>query len=407
MRPRLRSVSTRTSCFPLRLATPVIPYSKQSLDAEDRAAVAAVLEGDWLTQGPAVSDFEEAVAARCGVPHAVAFSSGTAALHAAAFAAGVGPGDEIVTSAITFAASANCGAYLGARPRFADIEADTWNVSAATLEPAMTPKVKAVIPVHFAGLPAPIEPIRELVGPDVAIIEDAAHALGGHSGEGEVGSCAHAEMAIFSLHPTKAITSAEGGVVTTRDPELAERLAVFRHHGMVRDPERFIHPEGAGDEGPWYHEQQHLGFNYRLSDVHAALGHSQLGKLDAHVAARNAIAARYREGLAEIDGLGLPPAAPDGALHAHHLFAVHLRDGTARRLALYRRLLESEIRTQVHYIPVYRHPYYRSAFGYGPGLCPEAERYYSGCLSLPCYPDLTPAEQDRVIEVVREAMSDG
>ncbi len=250
----------------------MIPYSKQSLDAEDRAAVAAVLEGDWLTQGPAVSSFEEAIAARCGVPHAVAFSSGTAALHGAAFAAGVGEGDEIVTSAITFAASANCGAYLGARPRFADIEAETWNVSAATLEPAMTPRTKAVIPVHFAGLPAPIEPIRELVGPDVAIIEDAAHALGGSSGEGEVGSCAHSDMAIFSLHPTKAITSGEGGVVTTRDPELAERLAVFRHHGMVRDPERFAHPEGAGDEGPWYHEQQHLGFNYRLSDVARGAG---------------------------------------------------------------------------------------------------------------------------------------
>lgn len=385
----------------------MIPYSKQSLDAEDRAAVAAVLEGDWLTQGPAVSSFESAVAARCGVPHAVAFSSGTAALHGAAFAAGVGPGDEIATSAITFAASANCGAYLGARPRFADIEAKTWNVSAATLEPALTPRTKAVIPVHFAGLPAPIEPIRELVGPDVAIVEDAAHALGANSAEGEVGSCAHSDMAIFSLHPTKAITSAEGGVVTTRDPELAERLAVFRQHGMVRDPERFLYPEGAGDEGPWYHEQQHLGFNYRLSDVHAALGHSQLGKLDAHVAARNAVAARYREGLAGIDGLGLPPQASEDALHAHHLFVVHLREGTARRLELYQRLLENEIRTQVHYIPVYRHPYYRSAFGYGPGLCPEAERYYSGCLSLPCYPDLAPADQYRVIEVVREFMANG
>jgi len=385
----------------------VIPYSKQSLDADDRAAVAAVLEGDWLTQGPAVSGFEQAVATRCGVPHAVAFSSGTAALHAAVFAAGVGPGDEIVTSAITFAASANCGAYLGARPRFADIEPETWNVSAATLEAAMTPRVKAVIPVHFAGLPAPIEPIRELVGPDVAIVEDAAHALGGYSGEGEVGSCAHADMAIFSLHPTKAITSAEGGVVTTRDAAMAERLAVFRHHGMVRDPDRFVHPEGAGDEGPWYHEQQYLGFNYRLSDVHAALGNSQLGKLDDHVAARNAVATRYREGLDGIEGLGLPPQPGGEALHAYHLFVVHLREGTARRLELYQRLLENEIRTQVHYIPVYRHPYYRSAFGYGPGLCPEAERYYAGCLSLPCYPDLTPAEQDRVIEVVREAMGDG
>jgi perosamine synthetase len=385
----------------------VIPYSKQSLDADDRAAVAAVLEGDWLTQGPAVSSFEEAVAARCGVPHAVAFSSGTAALHGAAFAAGVEKGDEIVTSAITFAASANCGAYLGARPRFADIEAETWNVSAATLEQAITPRVKAVIPVHFAGLPAPIEPIRELVGPDVAIVEDAAHALGGNSTEGEVGSCAFSDMAIFSLHPTKAITSCEGGIVTTRDPALAERLACFRQHGMVRDPERFLHPEGAGDEGPWYHEQQHLGFNYRLSDVHAALGRSQLRKLDDHVAARNAVAARYREGLSGIDGLELPPQPAGNALHAYHLFVVRLREGTRARLGLYQRLFESDIRTQVHYIPVYRHPYYRSAYGYGPGLCPEAERYYSGCLSLPCYPGLTTAEQDRVIEVVREAMGDG
>jgi dTDP-4-amino-4,6-dideoxygalactose transaminase len=369
----------------------VIPYSKQSLDAEDRAAVAAVLEGDWLTQGPAVSGLEDA------------FSSGTAALHGAAFAAGVGEGDEIATSAITFAASANCGAYLGARPRFADIEPDTWNASAATLEKVLTPRTKAVVPVHFAGLPAPVEPIRELVGPDVAIVEDAAHALGGNAGGEEIGSCAHSDMAIFSLHPTKAITSCEGGVVTTRDPELAERLAVFRQHGMVRDPERLLHGEG---EGPWYHEQQHLGFNYRLSDVHAALATSQLRKLDDHVARRNAVASRYREALAGIDGLTLPPAAPAGALHAHHLFVVHV--GSAeRRLALYERLLENDIRSQVHYIPVYLHPYYRQTYGYGPGLCPEAERYYSGCLSIPCYPDLSPADQDRVIEVVRGAMADG
>lgn len=381
----------------------MIPYSKQSLDAEDRAAVATVLEGDWLTQGPAVSGFESGFAARCGVPHAVAFSSGTAALHGAAFAAGVGPEDEIVTSAITFAASANCGAYLGARPRFADIDPDTWNVSAATLEPLIGPRVKAVVPVHFAGLPAPIEPIRELLGPDVAIIEDAAHALGGHAGGEEVGACAHSDMAVFSLHPTKAITSCEGGVVTTRNPALAERLALFRHHGMVRDRERLV---AAGEwDGPWYHEQQHLGFNYRLSDVHAALGRSQLRKLDDHVARRNAVAARYRDALEGIDGLRLPPAAPPGSLHGYHLFVVHLAAGAERRLALYERLAASDVRAQVHYIPVYLHPYYRETFSYEPGLCPEAERYYAGCLSLPCYPDLDPADQDRVIEVVRETIT--
>ena len=383
----------------------MIPYSKQSLDAEDRAAVATVLEGDWLTQGPAVSSFERAFAERCGVPHAVAFSSGTAALHGAAFAAGVGPGDEIVTSAITFAASANCGAYLGARPRFADIDPETWNVSAATLEPLVGPETKLVVPVHFAGLPAPIEPIRDLVGAGVAIVEDAAHALGGNAGGEEVGSCAYSEMAVFSLHPTKAITSCEGGVVVTRDPELAERLAEFRHHGMVREPERLLY---AGEsDGPWYHEQQHLGFNYRLSDAHAALGESQLHKLDDHVARRNAVAVRYREALAGIEGLRLPPAAPSDSLHAYHLFAVHLAGGAETRLRLYERLAAAEIRAQVHYIPVHLHPYYRETFGYGPGLCPEAERYYAGCLSLPCYPDLSPADQDRVVEVVREELSDG
>jgi len=383
----------------------VIPYSKQSLDAEDRAAVAAVLEDDWLTQGPAVSSFERAFAARCGAPHAVAFSSGTAALHGAAFAAGVGPGDEIVTSAITFAASANCGAYLGARPRFADVDPETWNVSAATLEPTIGARTKLVVPVHFAGLPLAVEPIRELVGPGVAIVEDAAHALGGHTAGEQVGACTYSDMAVFSLHPTKAITSGEGGVVTTRDPELAERLAEFRHHGMVRDRERLLH---AGEsDGPWYHEQQHLGFNYRLSDVHSALGESQLRKLDDHVAKRNAVAFRYREGLAGIEGLRLPPEAPAGALHAHHLFVVHLAGGAEARLRLYDRLAAADVRTQVHYIPVYLHPYYRRTFGYGPGLCPEAERYYAGCLSLPCYPDLSPADQDRVIEIVREEMAGG
>lgn len=385
----------------------MIPYSKQSLDAEDRAAVAVVLEGDWLTQGPAVSSLEHAFAERCGVPHAVAFSSGTAALHGAAFAAGVGPGDEIVTSAITFAASANCGAYLSATPRFADIEPETWNVSPATLEPLVGPRTKLVVPVHFAGLPMPIEPIRELLGPDVAIVEDAAHALGGNAGDEEAGSCAHSEMTVFSLHPTKAITSAEGGIVTTRDPELAARLAEFRHHGMVRERARLEHLEDAGHEGPWYHEQQSLGFNYRLSDVHSALGESQLRKLDDHVARRNAIAARYREGLAGIAGLRLPPEPPPGALHAYHLFVIHLEDGAERRLALYERLAENDIRAQVHYIPVYLHPYYRETFGYEPGLCPEAERYYAGCLSLPCYPDLDLADQDHVIEIVCEEMSGG
>src|SRR3954454_6718518 len=264
-----------------------IPYGRQSIDDADIAAVTEVLHGDWLTQGPAVREFEEAFAASCGAPYAVAFSSGTAGLHGAAYAAGAGPGDELVTSALTFAASANCGAYLGATPRFADIERDTWNVSAGTVAAALTDRTRAVVPVHFAGLPAPLAEIRAAVGDGVAIIEDAAHAAGASAPDETVGACRHSDMGVFSFHPVKAITTGEGGMVTTRDERLRDRLASFRTHGSVRaaDP----------DEGGWFQEQRALGFNYRLSDIHAALGRSQLRRLDRFVAARNAIAGRYRE----------------------------------------------------------------------------------------------------------------
>jgi UDP-4-amino-4,6-dideoxy-N-acetyl-beta-L-altrosamine transaminase len=374
-----------------------IPYGRQSIDDADVQAVVEVLRGDWLTQGPAVAGFETDFARACDAPFAVAFSSGTAALHAAAFAAGLGPGDELVTSAITFAASANCAAYVGATPVFADIERATWNVSERTVAAALTGRTRAVVPVHFAGLPAPVAAIREAVGPDVAIIEDAAHAAGASTPDEVVGACRHADMAVFSFHPVKTITSGEGGMVTTRDERLRDRLAAFRSHGIVMAPER--------DEGGWYREQRALGFNYRLTDLQSALGRSQLAKLDAFVARRNAIADRYREALAGVPSLTLAPAAPAGSRHAHHLFAVHHSDGAAARRALYDRLRERGILCQVHYLPVYRHPWYAETYGYAPGLCPEAERYYAGCLSLPCFPALTDGEQDRVIEEIRAAVA--
>jgi UDP-4-amino-4,6-dideoxy-N-acetyl-beta-L-altrosamine transaminase len=373
-----------------------IPYGRQSLDDRDVQAVVETLRGDWLTQGPAVAEFEEAFAAACDVPYAVAFSSGTAGLHAAAFAAGAGPGDELVTSALTFAASANCGAYLGATPTFADIERDTWNVSAATVSAALSERTKVVVPVHFAGLPAPVAEIRELVGPDVAIVEDAAHAAGSATPDGPVGACRHADMAVFSFHPVKPITTAEGGMVTTRDPELRDRLAAFRTHGFAAHAEI--------DDEPWLRLQHALGFNYRLTDVQSALGSSQLAKLDAYVARRNEIAGRYREALAEVEALELAPAAPAGSRHGYHLFIVRHRDGAEARRRLYLRLRERGILCQVHYVPVYRHPWYAETYGYAPGLCPEAERYYEGCLSLPCFPALTDADQHRVIAEVREAV---
>lgn len=375
-----------------------IPYGRQSVDEDDIAAVDEVLRGDWLTQGPHVEAFEEAVAAQVDAPHAVAFSSGTAALHGAAFAAGLGPGDELLTSSITFAASANCAVYLGATPRFADIDSATLNVSAETVVAAAGPATRAVVPVHFAGMPAPVAEVRAAVGDEVVIIEDAAQAFGARTSEEVVGSCRDSDMAVFSFHPVKTVTSAEGGMVTTRDAELRDRMRMFRTHGMVRDPAQLRRP----DEGGWYHEQQALGFNYRLSDVHGALGRSQLAKTDRFVEARNAIAARYAEWLGDLDQLELAPEPPPGSVHARHLYVIRLREGAAARRSLYDGLREREIFCQVHYLPVHLHPYYRDTYGYGPGDFPEAEAYYEGCLSIPCFPDLAEADQRRVAEAIRE-----
>ncbi len=373
-----------------------IPYGRQSVGPADVAAVTEVMEGDWLTQGPAVEAFEQAVAEYCEVPHAVAFSSGTAALHGAAFAAGLTSGDELVTSAITFAASANCGAYLGATPRFADIDPATFNVSPETVVGAMGERTKAIVPVDFAGLPAPVREIREAVGASVTIIADAAHSLGAVADSRPVGACDHADMTAFSFHPVKPVTSCEGGMVTTRSPELADRLRRFRNHGFVREPERMRRQT----EGAWFMEQHDLGLNYRLSDVHSALGRAQMDRLDEFISARNAVAERYRAALANADRILLPPAPPEGSTHGYHLFVIRHRGGAGARRALYDALREEGVLAQVHYLPVYWHPWYQDTYGYRDGLCPAAEEYYAGCLSLPCYPGLSEADQQTVVEAV-------
>jgi perosamine synthetase len=375
----------------------VIPYGRHAINDADVEAVVQVLRGDWLTQGPAVADFETAFAEAVGAPYAVAFSSGTAALHAAAFAACVGEGDEIVTSAITFAASANCGAYLGARPHFADIRRETWNVDPDSLLAQTGERTRAVVPVHFAGLPAPVEEIRSRLPQNLVVIEDAAHALGAIADGEPVGSCRHSDMAVFSFHPVKTIASGEGGMVTTRDEHLRERLAVFRTHGIVKDRASLTR-----DDGGWYQEQQALGFNYRLSDIHSALGRSQLRRLESFVERRNEVATRYRAGLADVDALELCPAPPPGSRHAYHLFIVRHRGGAEARRRLYDGLRERGILAQVHYLPVYLHPWYRRTYGYAPGLCPEAERYYDGCLSIPCFPTLSDRDQASVVSAIRE-----
>ncbi|MDA0183823.1 UDP-4-amino-4,6-dideoxy-N-acetyl-beta-L-altrosamine transaminase [Solirubrobacter phytolaccae] len=368
----------------------MIPYGRQTIEDDDVAAVLEALRSDFLTQGPRVAAFEAQLAELAGTPYAVAFSSGTAALHAACFAAGAGPGDEVVTSALTFAASANCAAYVGATPVFADIDPATWNVSAETVAAVVSERTRAVIPVSFTGLPAPIAEIRAAVGPDVVVIEDAAHAIGGRRAGRPVG--ADADMTVFSFHPVKTVTTGEGGAITLSDPKLYQRLLDFRSHGMTKDPARLERP----DEGGWYMEQHLLGFNYRITDLQCALGSSQLAKTERFVAARNAIAARYREELAGV--VALPPEVPADSLHAYHLFVISV----AERRRVYDALRERGVLAQIHYLPVYLHPYYRDTYGYAPGLCPEAETYYEGCLSLPCFPGLTEDEQTTVITAVRD-----
>ena len=358
----------------------MIPYGRQSIDDDDIAAVMQVLKGDWLTQGPHVAEFEASLAAKVGARFAVAFSSGTAALHCAAAAAGLGPGDLVATTSLSFVASAACARYVGADVAFVDIDPDTLN-----LDPTAVPKgVEALIAVHYAGLPVDLS---RLAHRPRVIIEDACHALGATTPDGPVGSCARSDLCVFSFHPVKAITTGEGGAVTTNDGDLAEALRRLRSHGTV------AHSEGGG----WYYEVERLGFNYRLTDIHAALGTSQLAKLDRFVARRRFLATRYRELLAGLP-VQLPPEAPPGYTHAWHLYAVRV----AARRRVYDQLRADGIGVQVHYVPIHRHPVFadvalRSAL-------PSTDAAYDGLLSLPLFPDMTEDEQDLVVDRLAAAL---
>ena len=360
-----------------------IPYGRQTVDGDDVAAVVEVLQGDWLTQGPTVERFEAEVADRVEAKHAVAFSSGTAALHGAAFAAGWGPGDVVVTSPLTFMASANCIRYVGATPVLADIQPSTWNID---LDLAGN-DAAGLVPVHYAGLPVDLRSRRTL--PPV-IVEDAAHALGASTPDGPVGNCARSDMCCFSLHPVKPITTAEGGIVTTNNDELAERLRRFRSHGIVRRP----------DQGGWYYEIAEVAYNYRLSDIQAALGLSQLGRLDRFIKRRNEIAGHYRERLADLP-IELPPSAPPGYVHGYHLFAVLVPD----RRAVYDKLRAAGILTQVHYVPIHHHPV-SSDIGLVPGDLPVCDAVYEQLLSLPMFPRLTDDDVDSVVEALHACLDD-
>jgi len=376
----------------------VLPYGRQEITDADVEAVATALRADLITQGPRVVELERAMAAYLGASSGVAVSSGTAALHAAAFAAGVGPGDEVITTPITFAASANCARYLGADVRFVDIDPATWNLDTAAAAATASERTRAIVPVSYAGLPvdlAPLDGVRDRL----RVIEDGCHAIGGHRGGMKVGGDGGADLIAFSFHPVKSMTTREGGLVTTADPSLAARAALFRTHGITRQG-----TSPGPDDGGWYYEMQALGFNYRITDIQCALGLSQLERLDRWVARRNEIAARYRALLAGEQRIELPPAAPDGSLHGYHLFPIRVRDGAAARRRTFEALHTAGIAVQVHYIPVYRLPYWRDQVGVPQDACPHAEQLYSGLISLPMFPGLSDADVDRVVTTLSDVL---
>jgi len=390
----------------------VLGYGRQSIDDTDVDAVVSVLRSDFLTQGPAVERFEAALAERVDARHAVAVSSGTAGLHIACLAAGLVPGDRGLTAAITFAASANCLLYAGADAGFVDIEPDTLNMAPAALGKtlASSPQIKAIIPVHLAGLAHASAEIRTLAKGRI-VIEDAAHAIGGGYACGKpVGCGAYADMCVFSFHPVKTITTGEGGAIVTNDDELARRLRALRSHGIERDATRFVGNDMREDGRvkPWLYEQQMLGFNYRMTDIQAALGLSQLGKLDRFLTRRRTIARRYDEAFGKLPHVQLPQSSPaDRTRSGHHLY-IALFDfaamGTTRSVFM-NRLRERGVGTQVHYIPVYRQPLYVKRYGLSPAAFPAAESYYSRCLSLPFYPGLTDEDVEHVVATVTDAVT--
>lgn len=385
-----------------------LPYARQSVDSSDVRAVVRVLRSDWLTQGPEVRRFEEAFAKRCDAPYAVAVSSGTAGLHLACVAAGFSKGDEVITSPMTFVASSNAILYSGATPKFSDIDAETGNLDVEAARRAVTPKTKGAVPVHYAGLPCAPSPKRFWKrGARFAVIEDACHALGAEVRRDgrwrKVGSCSDSDMAVFSFHPVKHLTTGEGGMVTTRSKDLYRSLLLLRSHGITKDPGRFVH---GGRTDPWRYEMQVLGFNYRMTDVQCALGLSQLKKLDGFVRRRRALAAVYDREFAPVDGVRVPTRFEDRR-SSYHLYAVRIDfDGLGiRRADLMSQLRHRGIGTQVHYIPVTSQPYYRERFGFRPVDFPSAELFYRKELSLPLYSGMSESDARRVACRLKECLS--
>jgi len=385
----------------------MIPYGKQHISTDDIEAVVDVLRSDWLTQGPVISRFEESVALHSGVEFAVAVNSATSALHIACLALGVGPGDRVWTSPTTFVASANCALYCGADVDFVDIDPKTYNISVRHLAEKLVvakskgrlPKV--VIPVHLCGQSCDMESIHALaLEYGFRLIEDAAHAIGGKYKGQPVGNCRFSDIAVFSFHPVKIITTGEGGMTLTNDPVLAERMRRYRSHGITTD-RQLMSPRPENEI--WNYQQIDLGFNYRITDIQAALGLSQLKRLNDFVARRHQIAQMYDDALRPLS-LVTPWQHPD-AWSSYHLYPIRVRQddcGKTQR-QVYDALVHAGIGANLHYIPVYRQPYYEK-MGFPPGYCPEAEAYHKETISLPMYPTLSESEQEKVIAVLRESL---
>jgi perosamine synthetase len=377
----------------------VIPYGRQSIDDDDIRAVVDVLKSDWLTNGPNVEAFEKAVAEYVGVKYAVAFSNGTAALHGITNALGVTGGDEVITTPMTFAASANCIIYQGGTPVFADINPDTLLIEPVSVAAKITNKTKAVIAVDYAGQPCDYAALREIcTARGIALIADGCHALGASWHGTKVGAVA--DMTAFSFHPVKHITTGEGGMVCTDNQAYAASLKLFRNHGITTDFRQ------RQELGGWFYEMEELGYNYRITDIQCALGKSQLKKLDGWIARRNELADKYDKAFSGVSGIE-PVAQAKDITNAYHLYVIRSeaeKTGVSRE-AMFAFLRSAGIGVNVHYIPVHLHPYYRRTYGYGKGLCPVAEAEYEKIISIPMFPALTDSDQDYVIQKIMESVN--
>lgn len=372
----------------------MIPYGKQSISKEDINAVVKILKSEYLTQGPTIEEFEHTLTDYVGVKYAVVFNSGTAALHAAYFAVGLNKGDEFITSPMTFAATANAGLYLGAKPVFVDIEEGTGNIDPQLVESLLTKKTKLIAPVHYAGFPVDLIKIQNIARKhNLFVIEDASHALGAIYHKTKIGSCTYSDITTFSFHPVKHITTGEGGAATTNDKKLYEKMIMFRTHGITKEKSNLINQQ----EGEWYHEMQMLGFNYRMTDFQAALGLSQLHRLNSFLKRRREIAVIYDKAFTDNLYFDVIEELKD-LQSAYHLYPILLKNPKKKKI-IFETLRKKGIGVQVHYIPVYFHPYYQS-IGYKKGLCPKAELFYQKEISIPMYPNLNKKDIKYVVNTI-------